>query len=67
MTSQELYASDVGLAVALDLSNLARENGGASELRSLFAAEPISVESIDDAQAQQLLGLAQRSADVASQ
>ncbi len=66
MTSQELYASDVGLAVALDLSNLARENGGASELRSIFAADPLSVEWIDDTQAEQLLGLAQRSAEIAT-
>ncbi|MEM9650640.1 MAG: CGNR zinc finger domain-containing protein [Actinomycetota bacterium] len=65
MTSQELYASDVGLAVALDLSNLARENDGVAELRLLFASEPISVGSIDDSQAEQLLDLAHRSADIA--
>ncbi len=65
MTSQELYASDVGLAVALDLSNLVQETGGTSELRSIFAADPISVKSIDDAEAEQLLGLAKRSAEVA--
>ncbi|MEM7275120.1 MAG: hypothetical protein AAF547_18710, partial [Actinomycetota bacterium] len=55
---QDHLATDVGLVVALDLANLALEHGGASELRSMFAAAPISVDSLSDGQAEQLLDLA---------
>lgn len=65
MTSQDLYASDVGLAVALELANLARASGGKVELRAVFASDPISVGSIDDTEAEQLLELARQSAEVA--
>lgn len=64
MTGQDL-ASDIGLAVAIELANLARVGGGRDELRGLFAAEPVSVTPIDNSQADQLLDLAHRSVEVA--
>ena len=64
MTSQTNYDSDVGLTVALDLANLARVNGGKPGLRAVFAAEPVSVESITDADAELLVELARRSAEI---
>ncbi|MEM9713071.1 MAG: CGNR zinc finger domain-containing protein [Actinomycetota bacterium] len=66
MTGHDLHASDIGLAVALDLANVALEAGGPPAVREVFAAAPVSVTSIDDAQAEHLLGLAQRSAQVAA-
>jgi len=64
VTSQVPYASDIGLIVALKLANLSRANGGKTELCAVFAADPVSVGSIADAEAEQLLGLARQSADV---
>ncbi len=64
MTSQTACGSDVGVNVAIELANLARSNGDTGELRSIFAADPIAVESIADAEAEQLMELAHRSAEI---